>query len=451
MNNIESDLSTVRIAHLSDIHFYKSTSGDETRHRHSPLCLRLIESHLNDEKLDLIVITGDITNIGDDDSFELARQWIDKQIPDEDEYIGLRAQDKNIPVIAIPGNHDAYDAPKRGPFPLRWQRAVKKFHKHFRDQFFLDNKTVGYRWVEKGATRVFVVYTDSCYLGDNNNNDLWGGLHIGSVARGNFARAQTEAIMKLYDEGIRGNLRKPSGDRISARAFLSSFKILAMHHYLFEPASCKNEPLLQMSHKNTVFQNIAMCDFDAIICGHKHIAEVQRHAYIDYFDTRAKVRHAHNIVRRTLGLASLPLQYDKKGHTFSKIQQIIMGAVANNTCRGQPPTEKDVSDIIDILRRSLENKSVLKDNLLEFFNERENLEYGLLDPEEMRELHFRIMKHLKRGEQKTLAATASSLARFITRLGNRTFAQAMPGSSGKASEKESRKRGFNIYCQGCPV
>lgn len=73
---------TLRIAHLSDIHF-----GDENR-----AALAAATAHLQAGGFDLTVISGDLTRFGEVAEFEQAEAWLD----------GLPG-----PNLVTPGNHDA--------------------------------------------------------------------------------------------------------------------------------------------------------------------------------------------------------------------------------------------------------------------------------------------------------------------------------------------------------
>jgi 3',5'-cyclic AMP phosphodiesterase CpdA len=442
-----SNSSQVRIAHLSDIHFYEASDGQVRGYRHSPSCLKRIEEQLAAQQdLDLLIVTGDITNIGDKLSLERAYQWIDDQIYIDGEYYGLHMRKRGVPVIAVPGNHDAFNAPTHGSTHHRWQSSLKNFHSTFHAQVFQDTEySVGYRWIQNGKTMVFLVYVDSCFLGDHESEKLPGFLTLGRIAKGKFSRRQTETIMKLYDEGIRGNLTDTAGNRIPTGLFLASLKVLAMHHYLFEPVQWHQEPLLDFDDKKTVFQNLAMSDFDVLLCGHKHMADFCVLRYIDHFDPRGKIRLAHNVVRRSVGLSSLPLKRDEEGRSLARMVRFVYGFLTLKFGRGQPLTDDNVSGIIDILRRSLENKAVLKNELLSYLEERVDTQCGLFDEAEVRALHSRIRSQFSRDERKRIAAAASSLGGLVAKLGGRPFAHVMSGSSGKANETSSRRRGFNVY------
>jgi len=71
----------MRMAHLSDLHFG----------HHDEAVAAALAPELNKQQLDLVVISGDFTQDGERDEFEVARAFIDTL---------------NAPVFAVPGNHD---------------------------------------------------------------------------------------------------------------------------------------------------------------------------------------------------------------------------------------------------------------------------------------------------------------------------------------------------------
>src|SRR5690606_17651604 len=72
---------TVRIAHLSDLHFG----------RHDPAVVDSLAADLDSQAPDLVVVSGDFTQMGTRAEFTQARAFLDT----------LAA-----PVLAVPGNHD---------------------------------------------------------------------------------------------------------------------------------------------------------------------------------------------------------------------------------------------------------------------------------------------------------------------------------------------------------
>src|SRR6188474_2365337 len=71
----------MRLAHLSDLHFG----------HHDATVAAALAPELNAQKLDLVVISGDFTQDGEEDEFQTARAFIDTL---------------DAPVFAVPGNHD---------------------------------------------------------------------------------------------------------------------------------------------------------------------------------------------------------------------------------------------------------------------------------------------------------------------------------------------------------
>jgi 3',5'-cyclic AMP phosphodiesterase CpdA len=437
--------SSIRIAQLSDIHFYESSDGATDNYRHSMNCLKEIQAEFEKEKPDYLIVTGDITNIGDKSSLERAYQWIDDKIRVDGDYYGLECKRRGIKVIAVPGNHDAFNAPSHGTNLKRWQSSLHNFYSVFHDQKFKDDDGVDYIWITNGESSVFVCRVDSCYLGDAETDHLQGSLSLDRVAKGKLSRDQSKKILALYDKGLRGELVDEKGHSIDAGQFMGSLKMLVMHHYLFEPSDSKAEALLHLKDKRIVFQNIAMSDFDILLCGHKHIADTQSYCYLDHFDPRGKIRLAFNHVRRSLGIRSLPLG-NINGRFQNKLLRLVIGFLTLSKTRGGPLTDEHTDDIIRILGESLEKPDVLKDELRRYVQGREEItQAGLFDDEEIRELQEKIKASFTPGEKMKLVRAALALKTLIERLGGRPFIQIIAGSSAKQSEVGGRSRALNSY------
>lgn len=439
--------ATVRIAHLSDIHFYESSDGKPHHYRHDIGCLKKIKLLFEQEKPEYLVITGDVTNMGDKLSLERAYQWVHDKIYVDGEYYGLGCSTNGIIPIIVPGNHDAFNAPTHGNNYQRWQSSLENYYAAFPEYRFSDPKnSVDFQWINKGATNLFVCRLDSCYLGDDETEDLPGALSIDRVAKGKLSRSQSEQILQIYDKALRGELRDGSGSVISAGAFMRSLKILVMHHYLFEPSDARAQPLLQMNDKRAVFQNLAMSDFDVLLCGHKHIADVQVFSYLDHFDPRARVRLAFNHVRRSLGISSLPMRSDEEGHLFSRMYRFLLGVLYISKTKGKGLTDTHANEILSVLERGLEHPSVLKEELLKYIRQRNDvLQAGLFEEDEIRDLHSRIQKSFTPDQQRRLLRAATSLRGMVDKLGGRPFAHISSASSAKSSETKSRNRAVSIY------
>ena len=71
----------MKILHISDLHFG----------HHDPALAEGFAEDINAQKPDLVVASGDFTQIGTKEEFEQAREFLDKL---------------TAPVFAVPGNHD---------------------------------------------------------------------------------------------------------------------------------------------------------------------------------------------------------------------------------------------------------------------------------------------------------------------------------------------------------
>jgi predicted phosphodiesterase len=440
-------VNKIRIMQLSDIHFHESSDGDTGNYRHSINCLKKIQIELEEESPDILVVSGDITNIGDKISLERAYQWLNDKIYVDGDYYGLECQKKNIPVVLVPGNHDAFNASSSGANYKRWQSSLENFYSVFHEHTFSNRMGIDYQWYSKGETKLFICRVDSCYLGDNETEHLPGRLSLSRIAKGNFSKEQSVEILKTYDNGLKGELLKSDGSTISSGEFMSSLKILVMHHYLFEPNDEKAEQLLHINDKRTVFQNIAMSDFDILLCGHKHIADVHKFSYKDHFDQRGKVRLAFNHVRRSLGISSLPLKKDEEsGRSLGKLFRFLIGFLVLSKKNTNGLTPDHTNEIIRILELSLDNPSILREELRKYLKKKSDVKQaGLFEEEEVRELHEKIKEAFSSDQRRKLSLAAISLKGLIEKLGGRPFVQLIAGSSAKSSENSSRSRALNTF------
>lgn len=92
-----SKLDRIRLLHLSDLHFDQRTSVDE---KLGPL-LEDVVCGLGFKTVEYLVISGDMTNKGNEEGFEKAREFVAKLIGE----LGLSA----LRCILVPGNHDIQD------------------------------------------------------------------------------------------------------------------------------------------------------------------------------------------------------------------------------------------------------------------------------------------------------------------------------------------------------
>jgi hypothetical protein len=438
------DKSALKIFHISDIHFNESYDRGEENYRHSLPCMSEIERVFGDELPDILAVTGDLTNLGDPLSLDRVHQWLRDRINVSARYYGLNAKD--IPLVVVPGNHDAFNASTAGSNLRRWQSSLENYHKAFPEAFLRFNG-VDYHWFEQGDLKLFICCVDSCYLGDTDSGFRPNALSFNRVAMGKLSGKQSEELVKLYDKGIRGELRDRRGVAISAAAFLSSFKLMAIHHYVFEPKDAKPTPTLQMSHKRVVFQNIAMADFDALICGHKHFADHATMRYLDHFEPRGRLRYAFNHVRRVLGLESLPLdETQTEGRSLGHHLRVFLSALYFSRTKDRGLTPDIEKGILDCLTRCLSDRTVMKTELVTYLiRMRRGDSRFMWEEQEMLKLYHIIRQNFSVGQVQELTEAARSLRAVINKLAKRQFIHVAAGSAAKLSEIGKRQRSFNVY------
>lgn len=126
--------STRTLAHLSDVHFGRIS--DER-------VVTALVDEVNDADLDLVVVSGDLTQRARTREFKAARAMLDAFEP---------------PVIVVPGNHDVR-AWWHNPFDRLW-RSSKRFRKHISEdltpQFAVDGLAAfglnsAHGWTIKGG------------------------------------------------------------------------------------------------------------------------------------------------------------------------------------------------------------------------------------------------------------------------------------------------------------
>lgn len=94
-----------RLIHLSDLHFGA----------HDPVLVEAVERRLDEEKPDLVVVSGDFTQRARTEQFEQAGAFL------------MRVREAGHEVLAVPGNHDVplYDVLRRFLSPLaRYKRHI---------------------------------------------------------------------------------------------------------------------------------------------------------------------------------------------------------------------------------------------------------------------------------------------------------------------------------------
>ncbi|WP_020404965.1 metallophosphoesterase family protein [Hahella ganghwensis] len=113
-------METIKIVHISDLHISEHlTRGADShfkwphRYGHNMQAFLALDGFLKKKDWDLLVITGDVSRIGNSESFEYVRNWLENEINIGAHSVGLNlSKDENRRYIIIPGNHDRFNGAK---------------------------------------------------------------------------------------------------------------------------------------------------------------------------------------------------------------------------------------------------------------------------------------------------------------------------------------------------
>lgn len=440
------------VVHISDLHFSEGTDLSNSANTHSVNHLEGLETAIKKlNQVDFFVISGDISNHGDKQSLINASGYIFDTISiGKSKFTGLRIPYEKCGVV--PGNHDAWNAKTTGSLLDRRQCSLENFNFAF-NKHTIPSHGGYYRWIEKNGMGIYMAFVDSCFLGDTEKQDdsPFGTIRYDqAIAKGKLSIKQTEQLLEWHDIGMKGLLKKTDGsdEDIEKDMFAQSLKILVMHHYLFEPPGHSSDYFMRITHRDVVFRNIALSDFDLMLCGHKHIPAFDVHSYGHHFDERAVNRYLINYFRRIIGLHSLPIQFeDKKGKFWSKSLTMASSILLKLIKRREPNADpKTVANtVLELLKDGLDRPDELEKNIKSFLHDSGISGSEILDKWELKEIRKRISVGLSVGERKDLKVVANKITGISKTLGSKLFVQAMSGSSAKADRSNKKLRSFSHY------
>ena len=436
------------IAHISDLHFSEGTDQRNPSHRHSIEYLIGLEKRLPpSSELDLLVVSGDISESGDRQSLVTASGYIFATIPiGHGEFTGLKFPVSKTGIV--PGNHDAWNAGRSGSLLERRQKSLENYNFAFPNHQVLESHGSRYQWLEKNGAGIYLAYVDSCFLGDNENHSGANFRYDQAVAKGKLTIKQTEQLLSWYDLGIRGKLINPSGGSIGKDMFANALKILVMHHYLFEPPEQPSDYFMRIQDRDVVFRNLALSDFDVLLCGHKHVTAFDVHSYGTGVDERARRRHLINHFRRLVGLHSLPIQVvDKEGNHISRAFTFMANLLAMLARQRNVgiDTVALAEQVVNELIQGLDDPTGLEKMVMEAIEKNGPIGADDFEAGEWREIAGRVSNSLSAAQRQKFRQSASRIMNMSKSLHARPFLQVMCGSSAKASGIFSQARAFNIY------
>lgn len=437
----------VKILHLSDLHFSEHAYAAAKDSCHSVEHLIDLRRRISQLQFDRAVISGDLSDRGNLDALLRARDFLFGQYSiGNGKKVGLEL-DEEISLI-VPGNHDAFNTKANGDTLTRWQNSIENYNNAF-PKHILKEDGCRYSWVEREGWGVYVALADTCFFGDpllERSGD--SVTPFDAIAKGKLARSQAQRLLSWYDAGMRGKLPKPGGDGlISADLFAGSFKVLVMHHYIFEPANCKYDYMMGLCDRHDVFRNIAMANFDVLLCGHKHVPDFGCHTYGFHLDNRGRRRYILNHFRRTIGIGSLPLQYtDGNGKKWPTYLSLGINLILENIRSRMAARQVDeCEELINILKEGLEDSKGLRSKMKAITESWVPKGESQLSTHEIEEIERRLNTEFSVPERKQLAKNLADFDTIIRRLNQRQFVQVLAGSATKRPRTSDKPRSFNLH------
>ena len=201
----------MRLVHISDLHFG----------HHDPVVAAGLAADIEQQKPDLIVASGDFTQVGTKEEFEEARRFLDTL---------------TAPVFAVPGNHDV--------------PAINIFRR------FLDPYGLYKKYIEKDL-EPFLEMKGVAFVGMKTARRArleWNWGH-GTISRGQL-------------EDLEARFAKASPDAV---------RVIVAHHPLLFPTQPMVQKTKRVKRADVALATFAQLGVRLVLSGHFHLSYVRKH------------------------------------------------------------------------------------------------------------------------------------------------------------------------------
>jgi|WetSurSiteA1Bulk_404760.scaffolds.fasta_scaffold00064_6 3',5'-cyclic AMP phosphodiesterase CpdA len=124
-------MEPIKVIHISDLHISDDLShGDKWydipgRHGHNVKAFLALDAFLKTTEWDLLLITGDVSRIGESDSFVWVKDWLEGNYTIGNFTVGLNLSKSTVrKYLIVPGNHDRFGG-------NIWQGSLNLYNKEF--------------------------------------------------------------------------------------------------------------------------------------------------------------------------------------------------------------------------------------------------------------------------------------------------------------------------------
>jgi 3',5'-cyclic AMP phosphodiesterase CpdA len=201
----------MKILHISDLHFG----------RHDPALAAGFADDINAQTPDLIVASGDFTQIGTKGEFEQAREFLDKL---------------TAPVFAVPGNHDV--------------PAVNIFKRFFNPY---------------GLYRRFIA------------DDLEPFLEMDGVALVGMRTSRRARLEWNWGHGTISRGQLEDLEQRFAKASPDAVRVIVAHHPLLFPTQPMVQKTKRVKRADDALETFAGLGVRLVLSGHFHLSYVRKH------------------------------------------------------------------------------------------------------------------------------------------------------------------------------
>lgn len=230
-------MQPVRVVHISDLHISEHLlrGADSTfylphRYGHNVQAFLALNHFLKTTEWDLLLITGDISRIGNIQSFEWVRNWLENEIVFGETHLGLNlSKSSDRAYLIIPGNHDRFNGELR-------QSSLDLYHQEF-------------PVVRSGSVKSFTVHGHKINVHFFDSTTSEGGFAFGAIEQ----RSLTPK--NLSDEDI---------------------DIALLHHHFLQPPKHPREISTELTNSADVAAYMLNAGFDGVFFGHTHKGYIGR-------------------------------------------------------------------------------------------------------------------------------------------------------------------------------
>ena len=226
----------VRIAHISDLHIGEDLvdGGDDNvyisgRAGHDVHALIALGRTLRTLEIDVLVVSGDVTRIGNNQSFLNFNTWLQDKIFKNGNLPGANIIDRSIPCIIVPGNHDRF-----GGTLSQSTGSRDRFSNHISE-------------FQDGGVRTITIRGLPVHFHTFDSSTSDGGFGEGAI--------DPDVMFPKPEYCVDGALN-----------------IAVLHHDVFLPPFFKRTPGAALRNRDQALTFFLTAGFDAVMYGHTHKA-----------------------------------------------------------------------------------------------------------------------------------------------------------------------------------